>query len=377
MTSNDPLDDLDYGATLRGFTAGQTLFGRYRLDRILGRGGMGIVWLAYDEKLERAVALKFLPELVVRDKLAIADLKRETRRCLDLTHANIVRVYDFVEDDARGLAAISMEYVDGDNLSNLRADRDHRCFEVDELRPSIRQLCAALEYAHAEAKVAHRDLKPANLMRNESGALKITDFGIARSLVDSVSRVSAGGGGASSGTLVYMSPQQSQGRAATSLDDLYALGATLYDLLTGRPPFFTGNIMHQLENTVPPTIAERRAELGVNGEPVPPEWEETIAACLSKDPACRPQSAGEVAYRLGLVETYERRRAAEIPRPETIRVGGLPPRKAAEEPSSPPQSGGRKKGLLVVVVLLIAGLAAAGWWYGMEAPRREAARRRS
>ncbi len=181
-------DSIDLGATLRGFAPGMVMFGRYQLKAMLGRGGMGVVWRAHDQRLEREVALKFLPELVVRDKLAIADLKRETNRCLQITHPYIVRVHDFVEDPAQGVAAIAMEFVDGDNLSNLRAGREHRCFEVEELRPWVRQLCAALDYAHGRARVVHRDLKPANLMVNEAGELKVTDFGIARSLVDSASR---------------------------------------------------------------------------------------------------------------------------------------------------------------------------------------------
>ena len=273
------VSDLDYGETLRGFREGQTVFGRYRLEKTLGRGGMGVVWLGWDGKLERNVALKFLPEMVARDRMAVNDLKRETKRCLDITHPNIVRVYDFLEDEARGVAGISMEYVDGNNLSNLRADREDRCFEVRELSEWVKTLCEALEYAHGEVKVVHRDLKPANLMVTSEGKLKMADFGIARSLVDSMSRVSANVG-SSSGTLVYMSPQQAMGKPASPLDDIYALGATLYDLLTGRPPFYTGNIYEQLKEVTAPSVGARREELQAGKEPVPNEWEETIAACL-------------------------------------------------------------------------------------------------
>ena len=119
------MDDLDLGQTLRGFAAGQTVFNRYGLTRQLGRGGMGVVWLAHDGKLERDVALKFLPELVALDERAVDDLKRETRRALELTHPNIVRIYDFV-DDAR-CAAISMEWVDGESLSKLGLERPAGC----------------------------------------------------------------------------------------------------------------------------------------------------------------------------------------------------------------------------------------------------------
>jgi len=110
--------------TQREFLSGQKLFGRYTLIRILGRGGMGIVSLARDEELERDVALKFLPDLIIHDAAVLSDLKRETKRCLELTHKNIVRIYDFVHDERSG--CISMEYVDGDTLSSLRCAKERK-----------------------------------------------------------------------------------------------------------------------------------------------------------------------------------------------------------------------------------------------------------
>jgi protein kinase-like protein/YARHG domain-containing protein len=289
-------NDLDLGQTLRGFAPGENLFGRYTLEAILGRGGMGIVWRAFDEHLERDVALKFLPELIVLDHAALDELKRETKRNLELTHHNIVRIYDFAHEDQT--ACISMEYVDGATLSALRVEREAKVFKVAELQPLIAQFCHALEYAHARAKIVHRDLKPANLMVNASAQLKITDFGIARSLSDSVSMLSIK---ATSGTLVYMSPQQLDGERPSSLDDIYAFGATLYELLTSKPPFYSGAIETQIREKAPVPVAARRQELNVGtDDAIPDEWEQTIAACLSKDPAQRPQSAGELAVRLGL-----------------------------------------------------------------------------
>src|SRR5439155_7885685 len=219
-------------ATLRDFVAGQKLFNRYTLKRILGRGGMGVVWLARDDVLEREVALKFLPEVVFYDRSMLNDLKRETNRSLELTHKNIVRIYDFVHDENSG--CISMEYVDGDTLSNMRADRPSKVFECWELGDWTKQLCEALDYAHNYVRVVHRDLKPSNLMVSQRGDLKVTDFGIARSLADSASRLTAEQG--RSGTLVYMSPQQLSGERGTHLDDIYSLGATIYELLTSKPP---------------------------------------------------------------------------------------------------------------------------------------------
>src|SRR6201982_926464 len=257
------------------------VFGRFKLVKVLGRGGMGIVWLARDEELERHVALKFLPDLMIQDRALLDQLKRETKRCLELTHPHIVRIHDFVHDERSG--CISMEYVDGETLSNLRAEKEQKVFEPDEIAGWIAQLCDALDYAHNHAKVIHRDLKPANLMVNQRGDLKVTDFGIARSLSDSVSKLTMPRG--TSGTLVYMSPQQLEGERGTTLDDIYSTGASIYELLTSRPPFYSGNIDRQIREKIPPPMMQRRQELEVEGEPIDPVWEEIIRRCLAKDPA--------------------------------------------------------------------------------------------
>ncbi|MCB1086909.1 MAG: SUMF1/EgtB/PvdO family nonheme iron enzyme [Verrucomicrobiae bacterium] len=291
--SSDDFDDLDFGPTIRGLQEGLKVFGRYSLVRKLGRGGMGVVWLARDESLDgREVALKFLPDTMYGDEMAMRDLKRETLQCLELTHSHIVRIYDWIEDGHA--AAISMEYVAGETLTTRRLAKASEVFEVGEIREWVGQLCAALGYAHEEKKIVHRDLKPANLMVDGSGKLRVLDFGISGSLTDSMSRLSAAAIPVS-GTLVYMSPQQAMGYPPSVADDVYALGATIYELLTGKPPFFRGNIQHQIETLEPPTMAERREQLGVKGvEAIPSEWEEGVAACLAKDPAERPESVEKV-----------------------------------------------------------------------------------
>src|SRR5438477_909667 len=290
------MDELDLGQTIRGFAAGQKLFGRYTLEKILGRGGMGVVWLARDEKLDRDVALKFLPELMVFDEQAVVDLKRGTKKSQELRHHHIVSVYDFVSDDRS--ACIAMEYVDGATLSALKARKENNCLEVEELKPWIEQLCEALSYAHEKAKVVHRDLKPANLMLNSKGELKVTDFGIARSVTDSMSMLTQARG--TSGTLVYMSPQQINGERATPADDIYSLGATIYELLTSKPPFYSGSIERQIHEKTAPSMVARRMELGLTGADVPANWEQTVSVCLAKDPAQRPQGAAQLAQMLGL-----------------------------------------------------------------------------
>ena len=318
--SNERAGDV-MAATSREVVSGQKVFGRYTLIKVLGRGGMGIVWLARDEELERNVALKLLPDLMIQDRAAFNQLKRETKRCLDLTHPHIVRIHDFVHDQRSG--GISMEYIDGETLSNLRAEKDSSVFAPEEIASWITQLCDALDYAHNRAGVIHCDLKPANLMVNQRGDLKVTDFGIARQLTDSTNRLTLEQG--RSGTLVYMSPQQLNGAVCTHLDDIYSVGASIYELLTSKPPFYSGNIDRQICERVPPSMTERRKELDIEPAFVAQEWEDTVAACLSKDPSRRPQSASEVAQRLQLREGQPgvRRVSGRTANKKTLLIGGL------------------------------------------------------
>jgi len=178
----------------------------------------------------------------------------------------------------------------------LRLRQTTRLFETGELTRWTHELCEALAYAHAEAQVVHRDLKPSNLMIDGRDRLKVTDFGIAASVSDTVTRVTKVS--SSGGTPAYASPQQIMGEAPSPADDIYSLGATLYELLTSKPPFYTGNLLIQVQTRRPPALAARRAELRLTGAPIPPAWEEVIAACLEKDPALRPASPAEIAARL-------------------------------------------------------------------------------
>ncbi len=373
------MDDLDFGATIKGFASGQKVFNRYTLKKILGRGGMGVVWLAQDSELDREVALKFLPEIVALDPEALGDLKRETRRNLALTHENIVRINDFVSDGRT--AAISMEYVDGATLSALKLEKSGRVLTLDEIRPWLGQLCDALGYAHGRAKVVHRDLKPANLMLTKTGDLKITDFGIARGISDSVSRVSAQAAG-SSGTPVYMSPQQMMGEKPAVTDDIYALGATLYELLTGKPPFYSGNVFMQVQNKMPPSLAERRKELEITSETVPAHWERTIAACLAKEAKDRPQNMGEVAELLGITTKDQPSPRMRLIETKSAKVGGVAlDNPVVERLDSRTNSGGQVKALestRSTKAPLYAGFAAAvivlgglGWYFGVHVPAQE------
>ena len=263
--------DEQFDVTLKAVAPGTKVFGHIRLERELGRGGMGVVWLAHDELIDLPIALKFLPDVVAKDAEATDELKRELRRGLSLTHPGIVRVYRF-EQDGSG-AAIAMEYVDGPTLSALKAKQPGGCFDVKDIQVWVEQCCAALDYAHHEARIVHRDLKPRNLMLTGKGKLKIADFGVATSISDTVSRVSVN---KSSGTPPYMSPQQAFGGEPSPLDDVYSLGATIYELLTGRPPFYQGNILAQVQQRTPPAMKDRRAIFKVTEKDEIPEiWERT------------------------------------------------------------------------------------------------------
>jgi len=289
------VDDPFHFNTNNALSPGQIFLERYTLVKLLGRGGMGQVWLVKDSLLGEEIALKFLPSEVMMDRAALEDLKRETLRSRKLSHPHIIKVYDFAT--AHNSGAISMEYAAGGTLADVRYDLPGMILDARDpsfIRWMI-QFAEALTYAHETAGIVHRDLKPQNLMLDVQGNLKLTDFGVARSLTDSMSRLSRQNAG-SSGTHIYMSPQQAQGRSPSASDDIYAFGATVYDLLTSKPPFFRGNIQHQIDSSEPDPMNQRRAELVEDTElpAIPQYWEDMVAACLKKLPEQRPATMREI-----------------------------------------------------------------------------------
>ena len=278
-----PPQPVDEGATVRA-PAPEVVFNRYDLLSELGKGGMGVVWLALDRELNSRVALKFLREEMTSEDHALKELKGEVLINRDLAHPNIIKTFDFVTDTRR--SAISMEFVDGTNLHKLKTQRPEKFFEVEDVRPWIFQLCDAMHYAHQQ-KVVHRDIKPANLMVNDRGEMKLGDFGIGRTVADTINRVTRN----TAGTPPFMSPQQTMGEKSAPADDIYSISATIYDLLTGEPPFFRGSIREQTLGKIPPSMAERRKELNRSGKPIPAAWEKAVASGLAKDAAARPATA--------------------------------------------------------------------------------------
>lgn len=295
--------------TKRNLNAGKIVFSRFELIRELGSGGMGVVWLAKDLEVEGKVALKFLPGLV-RDPIAERDLRDEVKNARDLVHENIVSVRTLHKDDTS--IAVEMEYVDGPNVTMLMRDTANRCLDVDKAAEIVRGLCLAIDYAWTPPrKVVHRDIKPANMLVTTTGHVKVVDFGIAHTVSETITRLT---GQSKServvGTLPYMSPQQLTGEVRHH-NDVYAIGATIYQILTGTPPFRATDaavLTQQINNEIPVTMAERRRQLVNEGRkfsgsiPIPKIWEEVVASCLAKDPAKRPATARQIAERLGLLD---------------------------------------------------------------------------
>jgi tRNA A-37 threonylcarbamoyl transferase component Bud32 len=259
--------------------------GRYRLERRLGAGGMSTVFLGLDTVLERRVAIKLLAEHLAEDDTFVARFRREALAAARLQHPNIVQVYDSGRDADSGRHYIVMEYVDGPSCADLL--RDHGSFAVDDCVSYVRDACRGLDYAH-RAGVVHRDVKPGNLLvAEDSGTVKLADFGIAKAAEQSrVTQV-----GSVLGTAAYLSPEQARGEEAGPSSDIYSLGVCGYQFLTGRLPFeyssLTELALKQQEGEVQPII-ELRPE-------VPPELDRAVRACLAREPSARYASALEAA----------------------------------------------------------------------------------
>ncbi|PJN04646.1 serine/threonine protein kinase [Streptomyces sp. CB01201] len=272
------------------------IHGRYRLLDPIGRGGMGEVWAARDESLERRVAVKLLKPLapgheesftrVLRERF-----RREARVAAALQHRGVTVVHDFGEYEG-GLYLV-MELLDGRNLSQLLDDNKRRPLAVEAVVDIAEQVAAALDYTHQQC-VVHRDLKPANIMRLTDAAVKICDFGIARLGADIGFTSRLTGTGIAMGTPHYMSPEQIAGTEVDHRSDLYSLGCVLYELCTGAPPFDLDDAWAVLvghRDTVPRPLREHRAEL-------PGFLDRVVLDLLAKDPGQRPSDAGELARRL-------------------------------------------------------------------------------
>ena len=270
--------------------AGTVLAGRYRLLERIAVGGMGEVWHAADEVLGRDVAVKLLKPEYSDDATFRARFRAEARAAAPLTSPGIAQVYDYGEDDPGGgapTAYLVMELVPGEPLSTVL--RREGVLGPRRTVDLVAQAAAALQVAHA-AGVVHRDVKPGNLLLADDGAVRITDFGIARA-ADAVPLTQTG---TLMGTAHYLAPEQAAGHGASPASDIYALGVVAYECLTGRRPF---------DGLTPVAVA--LAHLHEPLPPLPPtvpaEVRALVERCLAKDPADRPASAEELAARASAV----------------------------------------------------------------------------
>jgi len=288
---------------------------RYRVEKLLGQGGMGAVYKAYDLDLDRMVALKLVrPELMVHAE-AMARFRQELLLASKISHRNILRIHDL--GDASGLKFISMAYVDGEDLHHVLL-REGR-LPLARMLNIAKQLCSALDAAHSE-NVVHRDLKPQNIMLGSGDLVQVSDFGLAKSIgADAVTGMTQSG--EMLGTPRYMAPEQVEAKSVDARTDIYALGLIFYEMVTGDVPFTaetTLQLMYKRAHETPPPPNTVVPDI--------PQWlNNVIAKCLECDPARRYQSARDILTDL------ENERGPEI---APQKVGGKPAQVTFTVPAS-------------------------------------------
>ena len=326
---------------------------RYELVKELGRGAMGVVHLAHDRVLDDTdIAIKILPKELETDPRALVRLKREAMTAMKITHSNVMRLINF--EESNGTRFLVMEYIDGPDLLHVIADAPGGKLDVGTFLRYADGICTGVDYAHRQ-NVVHSDLKPSNIMLDANGDIKITDFGVAQVVRETITRVSRV---ETAGTLIYMSPELHDGERNTKESDQYALGITFYEMLTAEPPFTRGNITHQHQTKTVPPIPD-----------VPDRINDAIQKALAKKPEDRWESvkdfgkalSGEIEiptetdWREAKTETWSER--------DTITV--KPKTNAAQpEPDAPPAQ--QKKspiGLIAAALGVLLLVSGGAWWF--------------
>ena len=265
---------------------GDLIGARYEILSLLGEGGMGAVYKALDREVERTVALKLIRPELASNPAILARFKQELLTAHQVTHKNVIRIYDISEAD--GVKFITMEFVEGHDLRRILTDNGK--LPIERAVEIIRQVCLALEAAHS-AGIIHRDLKPQNIMEEaKTGRILVMDFGLARTMGgDGMTQT-----GALLGTIEYMSPEQSMGKTLDQRSDIFAVGLMFYELLVGKTPYKADTAMASLlrrnqERAVP------AAELDAS---VPKALSDIVSKCLERDLEHRYQNVQEILHDL-------------------------------------------------------------------------------
>jgi serine/threonine-protein kinase len=348
---------------------GTMLAGRYRLEGVIGRGGMSTVYRASDQTLGRTVAVKvLLPALAEQDPTYSTRFEREARAAAALDNSSLVTVYDTgVDDDSQ---YIVMEYIPGHSLARILAGGR---LEVPEAVRIATRVADALAAAHA-AGILHRDIKPANVMLTEIGDVKVLDFGIAR-LLDgtAITQVAS-----VVGTAGYMAPERALGQPGDARADIYSLGCLLYAMLTGGPPFsgdVSAAVLHQQINAEPrqPSALRPGIPTGLNG---------LVLAMLAKSPDARPATAAEVRDKLaGLADATSAAATTPLTAATTPLTAATTPLTAATTPLAgalapagrvPLLADHRRRAVVMALVTALVTLVAVALLSGGGTPRRSA-----
>ncbi len=267
---------------------GEILGGRYEILKRIGSGGMADVYMAKDQKLNRKVAVKVLKREYVDDEKFLKKFQREAQAIASLTHPNIVNIYDVGAEN--GINYIVMELVGGITLKEYIKKKG--CISPQETVDISIQIASALSHAHNH-HIIHRDIKPQNILISEDGMIKVTDFGIAKAANSNTVTSTA----TAIGSVHYISPEQAKGRFCDEKSDIYSLGITMYEMVTGKVPFDHENgvtiaLMHLQNDIVPPSEIK---------EGIPDSLEKIILKCVMKKPEERYQTAEELIEDLKLV----------------------------------------------------------------------------
>ncbi len=335
------------------------MISQYRILGPLGEGGMGVVYKAEDTQLGRPVALKSLPAAAVADEGRRARFMREARAASALNHPNIITIHDLVHQD--GEAFLVMELVDGKTLEALIHDRFHdRGLPLSEVLRLAIPIADALATAH-QAGIVHRDLKPGNVMVNQSGIVKVLDFGLAKVPLaksptdqDATRTLGHTEDGAILGTVSYMSPEQAQGKPVDARSDIFAFGSVLYEMLTGRKAFSADNKV----STLAALLEKEPVPVREMVPSLPRDVERLLQRCLRKDPAKRWQTMADL--KVALEELKEESDSGGL-------SGTLAP------PVAPMRSRRMLWGALATAGVLIA--AGAAWMMTRKPPLDEAVKK--